>query len=220
MTDTVVDLLHLPLSTLAALASVHFGLILPTTKTELNRAYRTACYHNHPDRGGDKEVFISIQDSYNILTEPKYALTVLGADSGATTIDGTPLSELGSGLGSKINGIECTHCTGKGYEQNEHTEWRVCGHCNFGYVIKDISCRPCNGSGKFQQKNSKRIVPCRTCNGTGIFDRRRIVCPHCRGTMTLHDTEKTTSYVKCFYCAGVGEIEMFNPVLRKGLLSK
>tara|TARA_R110001599_G_scaffold63968_3_gene178188 strand:- start:283 stop:789 length:507 start_codon:yes stop_codon:yes gene_type:complete len=44
-----------------------FDLIPPKTKDEIKKKYRKLCLKYHPDKGGDSEKFIQLQNSYNNL---------------------------------------------------------------------------------------------------------------------------------------------------------
>ena len=43
------------------------GLVPPKTQTEIKKKYRQLCLKAHPDKGGSKEDFIKITNSYNNL---------------------------------------------------------------------------------------------------------------------------------------------------------
>lgn len=43
------------------------GLVPPKTKKEIKKKYRQLCLKVHPDKGGSKEEFIKITNSYNNL---------------------------------------------------------------------------------------------------------------------------------------------------------
>lgn len=201
-----------------------FGLSLPICLPEFKKAYRIAAKTLHPDNGktGNAEAFLEIQWAYEHLSKTPEAFE--GAPpSTITTVDGTPLSELGKGLGPTTNGRICPECDGNGYESVEgFGSWKVCDRCIGGRVPRSFTCRPCNGTGKFTQKNSRRIVNCRVCRGTGLFNHPTLTmnCPDCDGTATVRIPGQNVSYHTCWKCRGVGEIKIFNPVIPKGALSK
>lgn len=210
-------------SQILAAANV-FGLTLPLSLTEFKRAYRVAAKTLHPDNEtfGDAESFIEMQKAYELLAKTPEAFE--GAPpSTITTVDGTPLSELGKGLGPTTNGQICPECDGNGYESTEgFGSWKVCDRCISGRVPRTFTCRPCKGTGKFTQKNSGRIVDCRVCKGTGVFHHPTLTmdCPICGGTATVRIPGQNVSYHICWKCKGAGEIKIFNPVIPKGALGK
>lgn len=204
-------------------AAETMGLTLPVSLTEFKRAYRSAVKSLHPDnkRTGDSEAFIKIQQAYELLSVTPEAFE--GAPpSSIMTADGTPLSELGKGLGPTTNGRICPDCEGNGYETLEgFGSWKVCENCIGGRVPRVYPCRPCKGTGKFTQEKSGRVVDCRVCKGTGLFRHPRITmnCPVCDGTATVK-TPGNVVYNICWRCKGAGEVKIFNPVIPKGALTK
>ena len=196
---------------------------LPISKSEFKQKYRNACLRFHPDSGGNENDFKDMFNFYNEIIKISKSIRIFldcDLESENKTQCGTPLIELGLGLGPTINGIQCNNCKGRGYEINYGTSFHVCGVCDlFGFVKKRYPCKSCSGTGKFTQK-SGRIVDCYRCNGTGKFihPTHKIRCPKCMGTKTIYGRSEKKYYVKCYQCNGTGEIEMFNPVLPKGLL--
>lgn len=210
-----------------ALMTKFFGITdLPVSSRTYKQAYRSACKKFHPDLGGNEEDFKYMQESYMLLNNSAHLFKIfldVEHTADVTTTDGTPLRTLGLGLGPTKNGMPCSHCNGDGYTSTKGLSWKVCPHCDeFGLMPKIFMCKSCKGTGKFTQKRGT-VVACRTCNGTGKFKHPRIkvVCLHCRGTKTIYGTnENEVFYHKCVSCNGTGEIEMWNPVLPKGLLKK
>jgi curved DNA-binding protein CbpA len=41
---------------------------LPSDPLDLKKAYRHAALQNHPDRGGDPEMFRKVQEAYELLS--------------------------------------------------------------------------------------------------------------------------------------------------------
>lgn len=202
------------------------GISLPfSNETELKRAYRRASFAAHPDHGGSDSEMCAVLAAFRRLRFclDDRSVCINGSNkTPLTTIDGTPLSELGLGLGPTTNGTDCERCEGRGYREHYGPGFRVCLSCDeCGEVPRTFPCRPCNGSGKFTQRRSKRVVDCRACQGTGNFKhpRLRSPCKKCHGTKTIWGKSNEASYNKCSNCDGTGEVRVWNPVLPKGALT-
>lgn len=198
------------------------GLNNSFTEKELKQAYRHLARKHHPDAGGMEELFKIIVKAYETLQD--FCLTLNNTvPSQENTVEEIRLTDLGRGLGPTINGLPCHNCEGLGYTTSYGHKYIICDHCDDnGLIFPEFSCRPCNGTGKFEQIRSKKIVDCRVCKGSGIFVNYRkwkVICHYCYGGKTLWtDDEVSPIYHKCSICNGTGEIEMMNPVLPKGAL--
>lgn len=203
-------------------AHEHFELTLPITSDELKSAFRRKAKELHTDTSGDqstKDKFIAMKDAYDFLVKLEGMKFVYGEKAEGNTnvrlvtTDGTPLYELGLGLGPMKNGRDCNRCQHKGYTEDR---WpgRNCWVCDFtGRVLAKEPCGPCRGTGKFKEHRSGRIVPCRVCHGRGEKLGYKL-CPQCNGTHFFG--EGTVRYIKCYECKGTGEIELFSPLFPKG----
>lgn len=208
------------------LARQFFGLELPISAEELAKAFRAKAKELHPDVSGDNNTahaFSEMKKAYDALRGMEEAPGVFKGNGHTffkreeMTIYGTPLSELGKGLGRAQNGRTCTLCKGKGYTDGFIHDWKICEHCyGEGRISKKYPCRSCNGTGKFTQKRSGRVVDCLTCGGSGEFVHPYHFgfCPHCDGAGST-PTNGRKIYHKCSYCNGSGQTPMFNPVLVK-----
>lgn len=75
------------------------------------------------------------------------------------------------------------------------------------------TCEHCEGRG---YNSRAELKPCPDCRYSGWgWDIR--YCPTCRSTGEIATNRRI--YDVCYYCKGIGEEEMFNPVLAKGLLA-
>ena len=208
---------------LIALAVRVFGINLPTSLNELKKAYREEAKKCHPDKGGSEEDFKRLRKVYDQLLNFEGDPNVFSNGNGSSkkeTVDGTPLSELGLGLGPKVNGMDCRYCNHKGYIEKE-PEWFIdCSACGgSGEVRRKTECRNCKGSGKFTQARSKRVVDCRTCRGTGSFLLSSMtICLECVGNGRVMEKTGSPLYHRCSSCYGTGEIRIYNPVIPKGRL--
>jgi DnaJ-class molecular chaperone len=139
-----------------------------------------------------------------------------------TTTDGSSIFDLGLGLGVTKNGRDCPRCEHRGYTISHTFGYKPCTTCDkdgMSFLETKSRCRYCKGTGKFKQKHSGRIVDCLSCKGTGIFTHRApMICLACYGRKRVYGQTESQVYEKCYECRGTGEIEIDNPVLRKGLL--
>jgi DnaJ-class molecular chaperone len=213
---------------LAKLAREHFGVKLPVDSITLKKAYHKRCLQLHPDAGGDEASFKEMQAAYTQLTDSGCVADVFAHESefrdALVTVCGTPLAELGLGLGPTTNGEDCPECEHRGYYEQTSRYGVPCDRCDgVGREPLFSKCRPCNGTGKFTQRRSRRVVDCRVCKGSGKFFRGRRhmfqTCQKCRGAGVVMKSSKTRLYVKCHECSGTGETEMWNPVLPKSILT-
>jgi len=153
------------------LAKKFFGLSLPTTVDKLKSAFRNQCKILHTDTSGKdtKTAFIEMKKAYDQLVHATDLVSANGDHAlEKKTVDGTPLSELGLGLGPTKNGKDCPSCQHKGYVRRFGRSWKVCEICDeIGSVPKEFTCRSCKGTGRFIQRNSRKEVGCLTCKGTG-----------------------------------------------------
>jgi DnaJ-class molecular chaperone len=122
-----------------------------------------------------------------------------------------------------------------------------CPTCG-GSGLFSYPCKKCHGSGKYVHPNTgKEVGDCNLCGGSGRFypeDRKRggrfkmgwgmrdyfvkyipgttrigYECKDCFGRGEVEEmTDGAPFYRKCEECKGIGEIKMWNPVLRRGLL--
>lgn len=199
-----------------------FGLSLPLSAGELKSAFRAAAKRLHTDTSGDqatKDQFVAMKNAYDFLVKLEGMEYVYGTRThtgSLTTTDGTPLYELGLGLGPMKNGRDCERCNHKGYTEEHDVLDRTCWRCDHrGQVPVVELCGCCHGTGKFTQRRSGRVVPCRACLGRGRKSSFKL-CPDCHGSKRIGGGR--AHYSRCFKCGGTGEIELFSPLLPKGRL--
>jgi hypothetical protein len=180
--------------TIHDLCKKHFGLTLPINLPALKHAYRQAAKKLHTDTSGSdtKAAFIEMQKAYELLCKCPGAFTEAEKEF-CYTEEGTPLSDLGRGLGMR-NGKPCQKCKGVGYRKEQ--AWRLVPKPTPEvFHIQGATPTPCRRCAALQS-----TLGCHVC--WGRFDRKLL-----------------TLYLICAACQGHGEIELFNPVLPKGLLS-
>ena len=170
----------------------------PFTSSEIKANYRQLLLEFHPDHnkeGSDKTKQIIL--SYRAICY--LAIDISEKDKEKASI-----------LAEKDNEDmftfyePCDSCDGKGYHIN--TYYVVCHYCR-SKILNGGKCQSCRGTGRFQQRRSRRWVDCKDCGGTGV-------CPVCKGNFVKETTKKTT----CFKCKGAGKIklDLFNPAIPKG----
>lgn len=209
-------------------AREHFNLSLPLTSDELKSAFRRRAKELHTDTSGDqntKDKFVVMKAAYDFLVKLEGMRFVYGEKTeGEETIrlvttDGILLYELGLGLGPMKNGRDCDRCQHKGYTEEQDfssyfNNW--CWNCDStGRVRTSGRCNPCDGTGKFKQHRSGRVVTCRVCMGSGGNPNTYQTCSVCGGKGRKEQPKKVR-YAKCYECNGTGEIELFSPLLPKG----
>ena len=194
------------------LLHIHFKLDAPVAFEDVKKKYKQESKRLHPDlhpgTDGIEEAFKALSGAYDSLKQ----LYQLGSrlfdaepledvvegepkppSMPRTTIDGTPLSDLGLGLGPTTNGRECARCEQRGYTILREHGRMPCPKCGGRNMF--------NGRGEFQYPFRNM---CTACNGTG-----------------KSPTERVTRIIamKCGDCKGTGEIEIANPALPKGRLT-
>jgi DnaJ-class molecular chaperone len=214
-------------------AQRYFNIQLPITESILKSAFRRASRELHPDTGGDHERFVEMKRTYDAILKANLVLADDGAtivDSILRTVDGTPLTDLGLGLGPNTNGRDCETCDHRGWHKHEERKSADCKVCDGSGVT--YFCFACRGSGKFTLR-SDRQVECRDCRGNGVRAAHRPVwgwvsiprnaraCKNCLGTGKSFTQEvHRTWYSRCGSCNGAGEIKIYNPVILKGTMSQ
>lgn len=201
------------------------GLKPPTTTNAIKQAYKRASLLEHPDHSKHpqaSERFQRVRKAYEIAIVNHDIIELTSHDMEELRCqDGTPLSELGNGLGPRVNGRPCEFCEAKGF-----TSYRAgfihCDNCHpVGFVGWEYKCSRCEGSGDFRDKKGRIKGKCFKCNGLGWKRGRghKNRCFKCNGLQMINDPNAPTLYRKCLECKGCGEVRIFNPVLPKGLLN-
>jgi len=221
------------------LLHIYFDFEAPVAFEDVKKKYRQKSKQLHPDAGGSEEDFKVFNSAFDNLkqlyqlgsrlfdAEPVIEETVEGEPPAPKmpreTVDGTPLSELGLGLGPTTNGRECLHCENRGYTITKEHVRGQCHKCaGRGRQPREYPCHSCGATGKFTLRKSERIVDCRVCLGTRAFKHpfQKEWCTMCNGTGRAATDRVVKIYaLKCFDCKGTGETEVWNPVLPKGRLS-
>lgn len=170
--------------TLTVLARLYFGVTLPVERATLKTLYRTKARQLHTDASGTdatREAFIAMQQAYEKLTDAKAVGVFTDGPKALVTEEGTPLSDLGLGLGALKNGTDCSECKGIGYHERKRKKikwfpyepcyicramgstWGCirCGHLYFKHTdtveVYYAICAPCQGKGEIEIFNP--VIP-------------------------------------------------------------
>lgn len=156
-------------------ARKYFHVELPVLSSVLKSAFRAAAKQLHTDTGGDKNAFISMKETYDKIQEMGLVVQT-DADLPAAswkvlcTVGGTPLSDLGLGLGPTVNGRDCETCLGKGYTAFTQRQRVTCPRCfggGDGWGSHPF-CAVCRGRGTVEVGPAvTRYHQCGVCEGTG-----------------------------------------------------
>jgi len=198
--------------------------ILKVSKTatdrEIKKAYKTLAIINHPDKGGDEDMFKEIAEAYSILSTPDkkkmYDLGGYESVSGAFS-NNSPFDMFNSFSSQMFD----TDIFNNNNNQNNNQKlvsinitindlYSGCRQCiDISTKIKCIKCdgrghkldgtiicSHCNGS-KFLKTSKSfgpftQVVnsPCNHCNQTGIIIKDNCGCTKCNNTGTIDSTKK------------------------------
>lgn len=178
------------------------GVNETATQDEIKKKYRQLAKENHPDAGGDEELFKKISTAYDVL----------GDDQKRRQYDGQRRNPFGANMddvfsqmfNQRSNGgqrpvhssnITVNIGTLNSYKGGKHT---------LSYR-RQASCDPCSGTG-----GDKKL--CNTCGGTGVTIKQfgsggfvqlmQVACDTCRGSGNIMINP-------CFLCNGSGtKVEM------------
>lgn len=220
-----------------AAASHILRVELPTTMNALKSAFRRRSREVHPDHSVAVDAtkqFQALSAAYEFAqTQPAWLLETEGEEVNGNLLcdDGTPLADLGKGLGPLKNGRPCDGCGSKGF-----TSYSVartpCVDCRVAFGRVSYRCRRCGGDGVFK-RNGRSVGECNGCRGEGwIAETKRVRdpfgfgfgvrlvnrCVTCKGERDVPNPQGRQTHVKCYHCKGTGELLVFNPVIPKGLL--
>lgn len=178
------------------------GVNETATQDEIKKKYRQLAKENHPDAGGDEELFKKISTAYDVLGDDQKRRQY---DSQRRNPFGANMDDIFSQMfNQRSNGgqrpvhssnITVTIGTLNSYKGGKHT---------LSYR-RQASCDPCSGTG-----GDKKL--CNTCGGTGVTIKQfgsggfvqlmQVACDTCRGSGSIMINP-------CFLCNGSGtKVEM------------
>ena len=205
---------------------------LPTTENVIKTAYRRRARQEHPDISKAQDAtarMARLIEAYEWVISNCELEHVVGNTSNGKgfvlTECGRKVVELGLGLGPLKNGTPCPECNAKGYRAI-HSRMKDCPDCKmeeygFLHLEKLFRCKRCGGDGVFKI-NGKAKGECYGCHGSDWYKpkNRYARCYTCGGLGRVEDRSGAPTYHLCMKCDGTGELEMWNPVIPKGLLSR
>lgn len=186
----------------------------PFTTKELKTNFRTLAKQHHSDKGGDDNMMKKLNDAHATLQH----LAV--EDVSEERSKASALRKRRHKDDDMFALYEtCSECRGSGFRTRRvYNGYKDCDECSgTGEKVFTNDCRACKGTGKFKQKHG-RIVDCYRCKGSGIFSKYVKRCFKCGGYGRVPSHKEQQEY--CPTCDGTGEVELqvFNPVIRKGAI--
>lgn len=190
------------------------GVDRNATDNEIKKRYRTLCKENHPDVGGDENVFKDISEAYETLSNAEkrrnYDAYGHNKQNGYNPFGGMNMADMlrNFGFGSNRNSVkrgrdlrvtinltleEVFTGTKKTFKYNRNSP---CKSCNGDGGYGRSTCNRCNGNGKVIEQMQtpvgifQNIVLCNSCNGSGysIVD----TCGSCNGNGVTREEEEIT----------------------------
>jgi molecular chaperone DnaJ len=178
------------------------GVTEEATQDEIKKAYRKLAKENHPDKGGDEELFKKISVAYDTIGDEDKRIQYDNQRK-------NPFGGMGGGFGSSMNDL-FNSVFGQKRQQRNHTtniNIELTPVDSYLGLNKEITyqrkgmCEPCNGSG-----GDKDV--CKTCGGSGSVVRTmgngmfvqmvNMTCNSCNGTGNIVKNA-------CHVCHGSGD---------------
>ncbi len=172
------------------------GVDKSATQEQLKSAYRAKAKEHHPDKGGDAEVFKSINEAYETLSDSNKRSQYDNPNPfGNFSGGGNPFGQ-GSPFGFDFGDIFSQFNSGNFRQEfREDLDIRVSVEIQFKSIYQD----------KPLEVSYYKYVPCTKCNYTGVEDSSDSdECLHCDGKG--HSTNRTGQRKSCEYCHGSGKI--------------
>lgn len=162
------------------------GLTKDASSDDIKRAYRKLAMKNHPDKGGDPELFKRVRSAYDVLSDPakRESFDRYGAD-------GPPQQHADVFHQSvRVRRQDCTHAIrvtmAEAYNGTARhlraTVTKTCFACQ-------RKCERCGGSGatKIAMGPMTFMQACNACGGAGVSAGPG--CPECSGGSKAHPFE-------------------------------
>ena len=195
------------------------GVAKNATKKEICKAYRKLALKNHPDRGGDEEIFKKISGAYEILKdeEKRKIYDQSGMDGLKAHNEGHPggmsrdIFEMFGG-GFPFGGNFFTHGNSRGHPKGRQKGQPV--HVELSVSLEQMY------NGGTRKLRIKRNILCKSCNATGSKSNKQTECPRCKGQghITLlrrMGPMQQISQSTCHDCRGTGRVIKKNDICLK-----
>jgi len=178
------------------------GVEETATQDEIKKAYRTLAKENHPDKGGDEELFKQISVAYDVVGDEekrqRYDVQRKNPFAGMDGKMGTSFQEMFNSMFNQQRQQPRAHTTNVTIKLGTLESYKG-DKKNISFKRK-ASCDTCTGTG-----GDKKVCP--TCNGAGQILRQMgngmfiqmvsIQCNGCGGAGSILVNP-------CFVCAGTG----------------
>jgi molecular chaperone DnaJ len=169
------------------------GVSENATQEEIKKAYRNLAKENHPDKGGDEELFKKISVAYDTIGDENKRILYDNQRK-------NPFANMGGGMGTSMNDL-FNSVFGQQRQQRNHT---TNINLNIGTIESYL--------GVNKSVNFKRKTNCEVCNGSGG---ERKICKTCNGNGQVLTRMGNGMFIQmvtmtCNDCNGKG-FELINP---------
>uniref|UniRef100_A0A7S3BC33 Uncharacterized protein n=1 Tax=Prasinoderma singulare TaxID=676789 RepID=A0A7S3BC33_9VIRI len=194
------------------------GVEQSASAAEIKKAYRKSAMKNHPDKGGDSEVFKEITAAYEVLSNPEkkqiydeYGEDALKEGMGGGPGGGNPFDIFEAMFGGGMGGMGGSS-RGRRQRRGEDVVHQLKMSLEDLYngvtkklsLSKNLLCPKCDGTGS----KSGRSTTCQACGGQGfrmqvrqigpgMIQQVQVPCSACRGT-----GECISAGDRCDHCKG------------------
>lgn len=165
------------------------GVTKDASVDDIKKAYRKLAMKNHPDKGGDPEVFKNVQSAYDVLSDPEKRASYDRFGPNGPPPQPDPFAHV-FGQSVRVRRADCTHSVRvsmaeafSGTTKNlRATVSKTCFACQ-------RQCGRCGGSGaiKISMGPMTLMQPCDGCGGVGVSTGSG--CPECNGGTKPHPFE-------------------------------
>jgi molecular chaperone DnaJ len=180
------------------------GVSKDASQEEIKKAYRTLAKKNHPDKGGNEEIFKEIGEAYAVIGDiekrKRYDLGDSGMGQGFP--GGFPN---GFGGGFSMDDILNQFFGGRrnhASQPQKGTDLKI----KLKLTLQEIF------TGITKKLKYRKEVLCKTCNGTGAANESSVkTCPTCNGSGQVQHVKNTivgtvVTQEACSSCGGTGKI--------------
>jgi len=199
------------------------GVSKKATTKEINKAYRMKALKNHPDKGGDEEVFKKIAGAYEILKDEekrqvydRHGLEGLKAQNEGMSSGGIPrdifdlfTNRFSGGMFGEFNNM---------HPNSRHNHQRM----QKGATVNVELEVPLEQMyiGAIRKLRLKKNIICPSCEGIGSKSKKLLNCLHCHGLgrqtqIRQMGPMRQVITSNCSYCRGKGKSIKINDICQK-----